>query len=121
MFTPKLTMVQKLSNGKYEFENGTVAVRTQDGGYKISGSKKSRKLRKKRISKKKNTTKRTSRKNTTKRTSRKNTTKRTSKKPSKYSDTQTGGILNVENNDVTNNDKLKLTVRMLRDFYLKNY
>jgi hypothetical protein len=114
-------MVQKLSNGKYEFENGTVAVRTQDGGYKISGSKKSRKLRKKRISKKKNTTKRTSRKNTTKRTSRKNTTKRTSKKPSKYSDTQTGGILNVENNDVTNNDKLKLTVRMLRDFYLKNY
>lgn len=112
MFTPKLTMVQKLSNGKYEFENGTVAVRTQDGGYKISGSKKSRKLRKKRISKKKNTTKRTSRKNTT---------KRTSKKPSKYSDTQTGGILNVENNDVTNNDKLKLTVRMLRDFYLKNY
>ena len=105
-------MVQKLSNGKYEFENGTVAVRTQDGGYKISGSKKSRKLRKKRISKKKNTTKRTSRKNTT---------KRTSKKPSKYSDTQTGGILNVENNDVTNNDKLKLTVRMLRDFYLKNY
>ena len=109
-------MVQKLSNGKYEFENGTVAVRTQDGGYKISGSKKSRKLRKKRISKKKNTTKRTSRKNTTKRTS-----KRTSKKPSKYYDTQTGGILNVENNDVTNNDKLKLTVRMLRDFYLKNY
>ena len=99
-------MVQKLSNGKYEFENGTVAVRTQDGGYKISGSKKSRKLRKKRISKKKNT---------------KRTSKRTSKKPSKYYDTQTGGILNVENNDVTNNDKLKLTVRMLRDFYLKKY
>jgi len=125
-------MPKKLNNDTYEFKKGVVAKRLQTGKYKVVASKarvssrrnpkkktkKTRNLKKNMKKEQHKDTPKTQPKITSKKPVSKRKTRRSQKKNFELP-VQSGGKLNG-NNLVSDTNNLKLTVKMLRDFYEHN-
>ena len=102
-------MVKELGDGRYLFKNGAIATKKPNGQYQIVDFDK-------KVSEEFRATKKKQKGGKTKKGSGREKNKQkggSKKKPKKNCNNQTGGGKNK------NDEKLKLTVRMLREFYSK--
>lgn len=101
-------MPKKIKKDVYEFGKGVVAEKLQSGGYKVIASK-ARVSRRRNPNKKKPNKSKKQRKSNNSKVVKNKLKRRRSHKKTFNNNTQSGGC----------SDNLKLTVRMLREFYEK--